>query len=174
MLKLVLETEYFNEETMEFEQISNGTYLLEHSLKSISEWEAKYKKPFLSQTKHELEEMLDYYAMMCIGESFNIEDLTVDDIKKIAKYIEDPQTATTIKSTGGGSNRSIITSEVIYAMMVDADVPFECDIWNLKRLLTLINVISVRRNPKKMSQDEIYRQNTELNNKRRQAMKNRG
>lgn len=173
MLKLVLETEYFNEETMEFEQVNNGTYFLEHSLKSISEWEAKYKKPFLSETQHETSEMLDYYTMMCIGEPFNITDLTMSDVTKIAKYIEDPQTATTIKHTGG-SSKAIITSEVIYAMMVDANVPFECDNWNLKRLLTLINVISARRNPRKMSQEEIYRQNTELNEKRKKAMKNRG
>ena len=42
-----------------------------------------------------------------------------------------------------------MTSEVIYAYMANARIPFECETWNLHRLLTLLNVIGELNAPKK-------------------------
>ena len=60
------------------------------------------------------------------------------------------------------------------AMMAEAGIPFECQYWNINRLLVLLNVIEARRNPKKMSQAEIYKQNADLNAQRKAQLNTRG
>lgn len=154
---------------------TGGTYLFEHSLKSISEWEAIYKKPFLSDTKsHTDAEMAHYCRLMAVNEAPPIELFTSKNYRELIEYIKDPQTATTISSSKHTGPRRIITSEVVYAMMVEAGVPFECQYWNINRLLVLLNVIEARRNPKKMSQAEVYKQNVDLNAERKARLNTRG
>lgn len=150
-------------------------YRLEHSLKSISKWEAKYEKPFLDpHAKPQAEEMLDYYSMMCIDGPFDPTDLSIEELEVINNYIISPQTATKIKSSKESGVKKVVTSEVIYAMMTEANIPFECEEWNINRLLILLNVIDARRNPKKMSVTDVYRENTRLNQLRKQRLNTRG
>jgi len=173
MLKITTKPkEFYDESSNEFIYIEGEIYTFEHSLKTVFEWEGIYKKPFLSRTPHSDDEMLHYIKIMC-NEDIDIDNLSEDNLKEISDYINSPQTATRIKSTGGRTGGTV-TAEVVYAMMVDAEVPFSCDTWNLDRLLTLLTVISSRRNPKKMSQDEIYRQNDEINAMRRAKYNTKG
>ena len=41
--------EFYDESTEEFVEIKEQTLVMEHSLISISKWEAKWKKPYLSE-----------------------------------------------------------------------------------------------------------------------------
>lgn len=41
-------SEFWNEKTCEFEYSDSAILKLEHSLLSVSKWESKWKKPFLS------------------------------------------------------------------------------------------------------------------------------
>ena len=82
--------------------------------------------------------------------------------------------ATRITPTDGGKGK-VITAEVIYAWMAGANIPFECDTWNLKKLLLLLNVVSAQQNPpKKKSYDETIRDYKSLNEKRKAEMNTRG
>lgn len=167
--------EMYDSATNTFSTIPGGAYAFEHSLKSISDWEAIYKKPFLSDTEsHTDAEMAHYCRLMAIAEEPSIELFTSKNYQELIEYIKDPQTATTLRSSKQAGPKRIITSEVVYAMMAEAGIPFECQYWNINRLLVLLNVIEARRNPKKMSESEIFKQNADLNAQRKERLNTRG
>lgn len=67
MLKIVIPpTELWDEKKNEFVFIRGCELQLEHSLVSISKWEAKWNKAFLSKNAKTNEETLDYVKCMTI------------------------------------------------------------------------------------------------------------
>lgn len=184
MLQIYVEgNEFFDEDKNEFVQIKGRQLTLEHSLLSLSKWEAKWKKPFLTDSDKDdktPEENLDYIRCMTITQNVDpllYKCLSKKNIEDIKEYIHDPHTATTIRSTKSQSNRHrIITSELIYYWMVANNIPTEYEKWHLNRLLTLIRICAIENNPdkKKMSRREIYEQNRQLNAARRAKYNTRG
>lgn len=179
MLELTLPRRtFFNESTNEFIELKETKLKLEHSLISLSKWESKIKKPFLSDKKHTKSEM--FYYIECMSLDSNIDSMVYstipDDLYNvITDYINDSMTATTITDNDDSLNRDIITSEVIYYWMVELGIPFECQKWHLNRLLTLIRVCSVMKGPqKKMSKREILERNRKLNEERKRKYKTKG
>lgn len=174
---LVPGKEYFDDDKNEFVYSKPTKLSLEHSLISLSKWESKWKKPFLSSDKT-AEETIDYVKCMTLTQNVQPEvymSLSGDNITAVTEYIEDPMTATKINSTGKGPRGEIITAELIYYWMVTLNIPFECQKWHLNRLITLIEICSIKNQPqKKMSKGEILRQNRELNAARRAKYKTRG
>ena len=170
--------ELFDEKKNEFVYLKPTTLTLEHSLISLSKWESKWKKPFLSSDKS-LPETLDYIRCMTITQNVQPDIynyLSKENINDVTAYIEDPMTATSIKDNRPQkANKEIITAELIYYWMVTLNIPFECQKWHLNKLLTLIDICSIKNQPsKKMSKNEILRQNRELNAARRAKYKTRG
>lgn len=180
MLSIIIpETEIYDELNNEFVMFHQTEIQLEHSLISLSKWESKWKKPFLHEIeKRTHEELIDYIRCMSISKVSNplvFELIKPSQFKEITNYIEDPMTATTFTDVGGSKNTEIITNEIIYYWMVTLNIPMECEKWHLNRLLTLIRVCSVKNAPEKqMSQNEIMKQNSELNRLRKQQLKTRG
>ena len=60
------DTEYYNEEISQFVSVKERTIDLEHSLVSLSKWEAKWCKPFLGKDQKTSEEVRDYIRCMII------------------------------------------------------------------------------------------------------------
>lgn len=179
MLRLHVENlEFFDEDTQEFILI-NQDIVLEHSLLSISKWEAKWKKSFF-KTERTIDEYLDYIRCMTITPNVNpslYRCLTQKHLKKIQEYINDPMTATVIKSLNPRHNKNRgITSELIYCWMFAQNIPIECEKWHFNRLMTLIEVCSIENNPKKkkMSKRDILHQNSAINAARRAKYGTRG
>lgn len=174
--------EYFDEETNEFIQLEGYKLRLEHSLVSISKWESKWCKPFISKKKDDKtdEEAQDYIKCMALDEDVPPEifaRLTKKDVDKINEYINAPMTATSFREDKGRKkpNNDIITSELIYYWMGAQQIPYSCENWHLNRLLTLIRVFSEKNKPaKKMSTKEINSQNAALNAARRQKLNSKG
>ena len=172
--------EFWNQEKEEFVNTKGITLRLEHSLISVSKWEAKYKRPFLSDGPKTLQETYDYISFMSLDRNVNmteLEGITEEDYKKILDYIHDPMTATKItqNTKNKQSSNHVLTSEEIYYDMTALNIPFECEKWHLNRLLTLIQIASIKNEPpKKMSKSEIYRQNAELNKARRAKYRSKG
>lgn len=183
MLRLIVPArEWFDEEKQEFVIQSKACELmLEHSLLSLSKWEAKWKKPFLDDHNSRTDaEFLDYIRCMTINQgvdSMTYYNLTSEHINQIREYIGDPMTATTVKRKQNKrpGAKKIVTSEVIYSWMVRYGIPFECQKWHLNRLLMLIEVCDVEgQGNQKMSPAEILRENASLNTLRRAQRKSKG
>lgn len=157
------------------------TIQLEHSLISISKWESKWCKAFLTNKQKTREEMLDYVRCMTITPNVDpdiYKYLSNENILEINKYIEAPMTATCIsedKASKGGS-REVVTSELIYYWMIALQIPLdECQKWHLNRLLTLIKVCNVKNQPpKKTSKKDLLNRNAALNAARRKQFNTTG
>lgn len=181
MLRLTIpDREIFNEETYEFTTIKGQTLQLEHSLVSLSKWESKWCKSFISSKEEKTEEeTIDYIKCMTITQNVDPEVynyLTPDLIDKVIEYINAPMTATYFPNDKNGSrSREPITSELIYYWMVAMNIPFKCEKWHLNRLITLIRVCNIKNQPpKKMSRREIMSRNAKLNAARRQQHNTKG
>lgn len=175
-----LSNEGWDEENEVFVEPKKQALQLEHSLISLSKWESKWCKPFLSKGVKTDEEILDYIKFMTISSNVNPEvynHLTLDNVRAINAYIDAPMTATTFSDDKTSKpNREIVTSELIYYWMIALQIPFEpCQKWHLNRLLTLIKVCNVKNSPpKKRSKKDIMSQNAALNAARRKQLNTKG
>lgn len=179
MLKITIPNiEQYDEVRNEFISTKEQVLQLEHSLVSLSKWESKWCKPFLSKEEKTFEESVDYIRCMTITQ--NVDNNTYlainnNHIREVTKYIEAPMTATIFSKDKKPPNREVITAEIIYYCMVTLNIPFECQKWHLNRLITLINVCNLKNNPpKKMSKKELMNRNAALNAVRRQSLNTRG
>ena len=153
------------------------TICLEHSLISLSKWESKWCKPFISSEKTD-EEFLDYIKCMTLTQNVpsDIYDrLSVENINEVMKYINAPMTATTFSKYNQKPNREVITSELIYYWMITLNIPVEFEKWHINRLITLIRICEIKNSqPKKQSKREIMSRNAALNAARRKQLHTKG
>lgn len=93
MLTIVVpESEIFNELTGEFITTPAQKLDLEHSLISLSRWESKWHKPFLTKEERTEAETLDYIRCMTITKNVDPKvyfAITPENISEIKKYIDD-------------------------------------------------------------------------------------
>jgi hypothetical protein len=158
----------------------------EHSLVSLSDWEAEYEKPFFSPKDDEeksKDELMRYFELMLIGRRKHIHLvrlLSDEQQLSLANYIAKSRTATTVreiqKSRGPREN---ITSELIYYWLVAFKIPFKpTDEWHLNRLLMLVKVCGAKSAPpvKQTRRDQAQRVQSmrELNEKRRRELGTKG
>jgi hypothetical protein len=172
-------TEYFVHETNSFMYVHEQTLQLEHSLVSLSKWESKWLKPFISKEPKTNEESLDYIRCMTLTQ--NVDPNVYKSIPKsimdqVSAYIEAPMTATVFYIENKGQvNKEIITSEVLYYWMIAANIPMDCQKWHLNRLIALVKVCGIKNSPqKKMSQRELIARNRDLNAARKKALNTKG
>ena len=170
--------EEYDEVKNEFRTSKETVLQLEHSLVSLSKWESKWCKPFLSKDTKTLEESIDYIRCMTITKNVDPDVyrlINSNHLHQVNTYIERKMTATTFAKDDKTINRDIITAEIIYYWMIALTIPFECEKWHLDRLLTLINVCNIKNKPpKKMSKKELMSKNASLNAARRQSMNTTG
>lgn len=152
---------------------------LEHSLVSLSKWESKYEKPFLSNDTKEPEDLLNYVECMILTPDFPPDILfkmTEDNFKEIYEYIDKKMTATWF-NIHGGSNPSAqtITAELIYYWITTCGIDWQVQHWHLNKLLTLIQVHNAKaEKPKKMGRSEVLANQKELNERRKAQLGTRG
>ena len=178
MLKITVpKRELFDNNTNEFIYVEKTNLTLEHSLVSISKWESKWHKSYISSNgKLSAVEILDYIKCMTITQNVDPNvylALTKENLEQIQEYISDPATATTtqhFKKQPNNKNK-IITAEVIYSWMISLHIPVEFQKWHLNRLLTLIDVCQMDQNPEsnKMSAKDTKEYYRKTNAARRKA-----
>lgn len=178
-LTIPISPEGWDESKQEFVEPKVVVLKLEHSLVSISKWESKWNKPFLTKNQKTTDETLDYIKCMTVTQQVDPEvytHLTSKNIEQINDYIAAPMTATTFsedKSSKGG--REIVTSELIYYWMFSLGMPKELEKWHLNRLLTLIRVFNIKNEPpKKRSKRDLMSRNAALNAARRKQFNTSG
>lgn len=173
--------ELYDESSSRFLYTPKTVLTLEHSLLSVSKWEAKWHKPYLYQTvmiesvqKKTAEEERDYIRCMTITGHVDpnvYRALSVPDRKKISEYINNPMTATTINKVSKKPNREIVTNELIYYWMTALNIPFDpCERWHLNHLLSLIEVCALKQEtPEKMPTAAALKRSHSINAARRAA-----
>ena len=182
MLKITVPaTELWDDVNSEFVYTQEQELVIEHSLASVSKWEAVHQKPFISNDPKTEEELIDYIRCMTMND---VRDGNVyiaigkyrHIMKQIREYMEAPMTATWFsKKENRKQSRDIITSEVIYYWMTALNIPFSCENWHLNRLFTLIKVCSEEQKPRKdLSKSDLYKRNSALNAARRRRLHTRG
>ena len=185
MLNIIIpSTEIWDGEQKVFLYTKEFSINLEHSLVSISKWEAKWHKPFISDSQKTQEETIDYIKCMTITQNIPEEAykyLTKENIDKVHDYIKDGRSATWFTERPNPNaqvvkKKEVITSELIYYWMIALEIPFECQKWHLNRLLTLIRVCNIKNNnkPKKMGKKETLRNNAKINAARRAQLNTSG
>lgn len=175
----VPDREFFDQVNNRFLTIKGRSLTFEHSLLSITKWESKWHKPYLSKTKKTREEAIDYLRCMCLDK---VEDSTVfmaideHGMKEISAYIENPMTATTFREDNKRQSHEIITNEIVYYWMTELNIPFDpCQKWHFNRLMTLIRVASIKKQPpKKMGKKEWAAQRSAINAQRRAKYGSKG
>lgn len=169
----------WDEKNEQFIHIKETNLRLEHSLVSLSKWESKWNKVFLSKKEKSTEETIDYVKCMTLTKNVDPNvyyGLTPENFKQINDYIAAPMTATYFsKEQKKGNSREQVTSELIYYWMIAYNIPFECQKWHLNRLITLVRVCEVKNEkPKKMSKGDIMRRNASINAARRKKYHSKG
>lgn len=147
--------EYYDEKNEEFVYLDAVDVKMEHSLLSLSKWEAHYKKPFLADVERTTDETIYYLKCMALDETlplsvFKRMAAKQKIVNQIYDYLKDPACATTIsKRPDQQGRKEIITAEIIYYDMVALQIPLSLETWNLNRLLTFIQVCSIKNEPPK-------------------------
>lgn len=179
-IKVPISPEGWDDEKEEFVEPTCQVLELEHSLVSISKWESKWRKAFLSGKEKTAEETIDYIKCMTLTEDVDPEvynRLTQDNITQINKYIEAPMTATVLPAdrNTNGKNKDTTTSELVYYWMIAQNIPFECQYWHINRLLTLIRVCAAKNTtPSKRSKGELTRDYAAINKANRAKFNSKG
>ena len=172
------ETRLWDPVKEEFLYVKSQKLLLEHSLLSISKWEAKWKKPYLNSDKTPIE-VVDYIRCMTLTKNVDPNvyyAIPATELEKLQNYILDPMTATTITNhEQKRPGREVITAEILYWQMAQLNIDLEWEKRHLNRLITLIQVCAIKSQPpKKMSKADIAKQNKALNAARRKRHNSRG
>lgn len=173
-------TEYYDDSQEVFVPVTMPI-AFEHSLLSLSKWESKYEKPFLSENHDKTEEeILDYLRMMAINPAVtdaHLANLSNKNITELQNYLGSKQTATWFsdrKKTQKAPPETP-TAELIYYWMFSYQIPIECESWHINRLLTLIRVFGEKnQEPEKMSKSEMLARNRKLNAQRKAKMQTKG
>ncbi len=172
MLELTIpRTDLWDERNQRFIHVKEQKLRLEHSLVSLSKWESKWCKVFLSKEQKTYEETIDYIRCMTLTQNVDLlvyQCITNSHIDAVNAYIEAPMTASTVKEEKGGPiNRQQITSELIYYWMTAYHIPF--------RLLMLIRICNAENKPpKKRSKRDLYRHHAEVNAANRKKFNSKG
>lgn len=181
MLSITIpKTEYWDSRSEMFITVKEQTLQLEHSLVSLSKWESKWEKPFLTKETKSTVEWLDYIRCMTITQNVDpivYKGITNDIFNQIKAYIDAKMTATWFSEetdTKKGSSEAI-TAEIIYYWMISFNIPFECQKWHLNKLLTLIRVCNVKNAPpKKVDKRKLLEERRRLNQARKTKLRTKG
>lgn len=164
--------ESFDDEKQQFVNFEGFTLELEHSLVSLSKWESKHKKPFLTKEPKTGVELLDYIRAMVLTPDVPLEVfkfLTDENLKEINEYINTDFTATWFTAKPQPPSREAVTSELIYYWMFSFGIDKECENWHLSRLITLVKVFNAKQTKQApRSRSEMIAERKRLNEARRQ------
>ncbi len=183
--------EYFDNRTQEFitveeQKIPPIRLQLEHSLKSIAKWEAKWHRPFIGRDNLSGEELLDYVRCMTINRQEDpkiYEYLTQEDVLLIVEYMQDPHSAWEIstKKKQKKGKKSADSCESIYYAMIQFGVPMECENWHFNRLMALLDYcdsrggsVSGAGGQNKRTQKEIMEMYRAMNERNRKKYNSKG
>jgi len=91
MLKITVPATELFDGVGNFINTKEQTLQLEHSLVSLSKWEAKWHKPYLSRKAMTIEETIDYIRCMTLTQNVDpnvYKAITPSNLKTVTEYID--------------------------------------------------------------------------------------
>jgi hypothetical protein len=174
----VNETELWDSERRMFIKTKPHKLVLEHSLISISKWEAKHHKMWLETKDKTGQELLDYIRCMTINGDVPetvYYALSNKNLTDILEYMDDPMTASSVYDPPRAGHKELISSELIYYWMLQFNIPFECEKWHINRLLMLIKICSRKSTPlSKADKKAMDQRRAAINAERKARLKTKG
>ena len=151
----------------------------EHSLLSLSKWESKNKKPFMSTPTKSSIEMIDYFQDMLINDVKEelVYRLSPEQLDELVEYINDQPTASSVPSDGPQKiSNEMITSELVYYWLAALKIPFDpVETWHLHRLMMLIRIANYKSQPaKKQNSASMLQKWREANEARKKEFNTTG
>lgn len=148
MLTLTVKgVESFDDSTQTFVTTDDTVLRFEHSLVSLSKWEAQFEKPFLTSDTKTPEEVLGYLQAASLDGEIPEEvlyRLSDQNVRDFNEYLEAKMTATWFNETKQprGFNSEVVTAEIIYHWIVALQLDWQVETWHLNRLITLVKTIN--------------------------------
>jgi hypothetical protein len=150
----------------------------EHSLLSMSKWESKHKKPFLSKEPKLHEMMIEYFQDMLLGDSDPdlVFRLSPEQLDHLSLYINDYPGASSVpkEDTKPPLNPEQVTSELIYYWLTALRIPFiPTESWHVNRILMLVQITNYKQTPedkRKKRPDKDVMADWRVENERRLKM----
>lgn len=156
------------------------TLQFEHSLLSLSKWESKHKKPFLSRGGISPGQQTDYFRDMLVTPGVDpdlVYRLDPEKLEELWTYINTPQTASSVPRDENQKGPSEVqTSELIYTWLVLLEIPFHpVETWHISRVTMLVEMVTLKKTPpKKKSKMDQLADIMATNNKNKQTLNTRG
>lgn len=168
----------FDDATQKFIEKPAVVLHLEHSLVSLSKWEARFEKAFLGREEKTTDEVYGYLEAMVLDEEFDPQDLRrlpKEEFDRINAYIEAKNTATWFSDSTKSGSREIVTAEIIRYWMIALNIPLEYQHSHLNQLFTIIRVVNEKNKPtKKVSRADAAARQRQLNEERLAKLRTRG
>ena len=152
----------------------------EHSLLSLSKWESKYKKAFLTNATKTPTELIDYYQMMLVSPEDETDLVLLMDpeqMDELTRYMNDTRTASSVPDDGKKQvNQEIVTSELIYYWLSALRIQFHpTETWHLSRIMMLVQIAGYKQQPeKKRRPKEIWTDWIQENERRKKMLGTNG
>lgn len=146
----------------------------EHSLLSLSKWEAEHKKPFLASNAKTHLEMIDYFQCMLLNSDESpdiIFRLDPEQLDKLTHYINEDRTASKVPEEKNPDGVvEIVTSELAYYWLTALEIPFHpVETWHWSRLVMLVRITNYKKQPaKKRSPKEALQDWYSLNQRNKE------
>jgi len=143
----------------------------EHSLLSLSKWESRTKKPFMTNEHKSHEQLIEYFQDMLVSPEDGrdlVFLLQPEELDSIREYMNSNQSASTVPETKKEYNPEVITSELIYYWLVGLRIPFNpVETWHLSRVMMLVQITSYKQQPpKKQKSADVMKDWARINEER--------
>lgn len=147
----------------------------EHSLRSLSKWEAKTRKAFMATQEKSPSEMVEYYRFMLLSpeDPDLVYLLSPAQMEELTDYINSNLTASSVPNEGPTQyNPEITTSELVYFWMTALKINWEAQDWHFSRLMMLIQITSYKQQPPKKRNPREVLSDMRRENERRKKLLN--
>lgn len=162
---------------LELEVVNEGKSVklqFEHSLRSLSKWESKFKVAFLATPEKSPSQMIEYYQCMLLSQQDPdlVYLLSPKQMDELTDYINNDQTASSVPNEGPTQyNSEITTTELVYFWMTALKINWEAQDWHFSRLMMLIQITSYKQQPpKKRNPREVLSDMRKENERRKKLL----
>lgn len=143
----------------------------EHSLLSLSKWESRTRKPFLTNQHKTEEELIEYFQDMLVSPEDRrdlVYLLDPKELEEVREYMNSNLSASTVPAQKKEYNPEVITSELVYYWLSGLSIPFQpTETWHISRVMMLVQIASYKQQPpKKQKSTDVMKDWARINEER--------